>query len=64
MEKTGWTKLKPREAHVTKIYCQCCPLPATKKVIYADQYGKVVLCLCDDCFNKDYFDITLQGRFL
>jgi len=61
MEKTGWTKLKPREAHETKICCQCCPLPATKKVTFADQYGKVILYLCDDCSEKDYFDLIQQG---
>jgi len=64
MQIIGWEILKARPTRAIEIRCQGCPLPATKKVTFADQYGKVILYLCDDCSEKDYFDITQQGVLL
>ena len=63
MQKTGWTKIEYSQGKQKLFTCQSCTAIATKRVIFEDLYGKLIVGLCDECAEKGYAELLTQGRF-
>lgn len=63
MQKTGWWKIGGKTGLKVPLPCQSCKKPATKRVAFEDLYEKLIVSLCDECAEKDYLELLLQGRF-
>ena len=63
MVKTGWRELILRPGEKTSIFCQACGVVARKRVTFEDNFGRLHVSLCDECAEKEYRELMLQGRF-
>jgi len=63
MKKTGYAEINYKKENIGRVTCQSCKAIATKRVTFEDLYGKLVVSLCEECADKNYFELILQGRF-
>jgi len=63
MHKTGYGKIEKRNGNHADPVCQSCKAKATKRVKFEDNWGRLIVSLCDKCAEKDYYELLTQGRF-
>lgn len=62
MVKTGIERIKVAPGKGADRFCASCRRLARKRVTFEDNYGKLVVFLCDTCAEKEYESLLLQGR--
>ena len=62
MVKTEQVRLRGPSGNGQKMFCACCHKWARNRVTFEDNYGKLVLLLCNECAEKEYKELLLQGR--
>ena len=63
MEMTGWRRVKTYRACKDPRLCESCGGKGEFHVTFEDNYGKVVVVLCEECAGKRYESLNLQSRF-
>jgi len=63
MIKTGYRRLRGDLLWNKRPKCQSCGGKASKVVTFEDNFSKLKVRLCDDCAEKSYENLLLQGRF-
>ena len=60
MVRTGIEKIKVPTEKGANRFCFSCRRLARNRVTFEDNYGKVIVCLCDACAEKDLDNLLIQ----
>ena len=61
MRKTGSVRIQRTRGDGKARKCTNCGGVGTRRVMYEDTWGKLIVVLCDDCSKREYEDLKLQS---
>lgn len=62
MKKVGYRVIKTERMNAKPRKCVNCGGKGIFKVMFQDEWGKLIVTLCKDCATKQYEELHLQSR--